>query len=214
MTTSSQWDRYAGLTPAGRQGPPPPFSWTIHPGHGPGVELLGVGPGADVLELGCGKGDRLAAVAALGARAVGVDISPMQVAAADRRWGPAVEVHQADAVHYLHHTTDLYDAVYSAYGAHWFTDPKVLLPAICRRLRPGGVLVLAHLTPGTQFEAHGPTAARVPSETVPRWEGEAYQWANLLEGCGFSAPSASEIVPPRDSTGCTVVLRAWADGGG
>ncbi|MFF6940487.1 class I SAM-dependent methyltransferase [Streptomyces lavendulae] len=210
MSASSQWDRYASLTPAGRQGPPPAFSWTIHPGHGPGAELLELAAGQTVLELGCGKGDRLAAVSALGVRAVGVDISPVQVAAAACRWGPAIEVHQADAAHFLHHRPDEYDAVFSVFGAHWFTDPTRLLPAIRQRLRPGGVLVLAHLSPGEQFDAHGPTAARVPSETVLRWEGEADQWVNVLAACGFSAPLGCAISPPDGATDCTVVLRAWA----
>ncbi|MFJ8163799.1 class I SAM-dependent methyltransferase [Streptomyces sp. NPDC096136] len=210
MTTESSWDNYARLTPADLPGPPPPFSWTIHRGHGPGAELLEVDPGANVLELGCGQGDRLAALASVGVHAVGVDISAVQVAAAAARWGPALELHQADAVHFLRHTAAEYDAVYSAYGAHWFTDPDVLLPAVRARLRPGGVLVLAHLAPGGRFETHGPTAKRPDAGTVLRWEGEAYQWANLLTDHGFLTPSVCTIHPPHRSPAApTVVLRSW-----
>ncbi|MET8297382.1 methyltransferase domain-containing protein [Streptomyces sp. NPDC005180] len=210
MTVSSAWDNYARRTPASSQ-VPPTFSWTNHPGHGPGPELLEAEPGARVLELGCGKGDRLAALAALGLHAVGVDISAVQLAAAAARWGAMVEFNQADALHFLNHTTGTYDAVYSVYGAHWFTDPRVLLPAIRARLRPGGVLVLAHLPPGEGFEGHSPTGSPIKSELVLRWEGEAHQWASLLTDHGFLAPSAFTIHPPRGATTeRTAVLRSWA----
>ncbi|WKV71258.1 class I SAM-dependent methyltransferase [Streptomyces sp. PCS3-D2] len=168
-----------------------------------------VGRGAAVLELGCGKGDRLAALAALGVRPVGVDISAVQVAAAATRWGSTVEVHQADALHFLSHTSDYYDAVYSAFGAHWFTDPDVLLPAIRERLRPGGTLVLAHLPPGDRIEPDEPTVVRSTLAMVLRWEGEAHQWASLLRHHGFVAPSACAILPPHGArTERTVVLRS------
>ncbi|MFD7262066.1 class I SAM-dependent methyltransferase [Streptomyces sp. NPDC059874] len=205
MTT---WDSYAGLTPVGRAGPPPLFSWTPFPGHGPGSETLGIDAGSTVLELGCGKGDRLAYLASLGVRAVGVDISAVQVAAATARWGSAVEVHRADAVHYLQHRPDSFDAVYSAFGAHWFTDPELLLPAIRSRLREDGVVTLAHVPPGDDFDSD--TYAPVPDVgPVLRWEGEATQWANALQRCGFVQPRVVAIPPPVGSRGVrTVVIRA------
>lgn len=210
MTMQSTWDSYARLTPAGRYGPPPPFSWTIYPGHGPGAELLEVGPGSDVLELGCGKGDRLAYLSSLDAHAVGVDISAVQVAAASARWGSAVEAHHADATHFLRHTASRFDAVFSAFGAHWFTDPSTLLPAVRERLRPGGVLVLAHLDPGQHFHSPGPVAARSAAPAVSRWEGEAHQWAAVLRKQGFLTPFACAIDPPHEvSTQRTIVLRCW-----
>ncbi|MEU2558399.1 methyltransferase domain-containing protein [Streptomyces longispororuber] len=51
----------------------------------------------------------------------------------------------ADAVEYLSCTPTVFDAVYSVWGAVWFTDPDRLLPLIARRLAPGGVLAFAHL---------------------------------------------------------------------
>lgn len=211
MTTQSDWDSYARLTPACRYGPPTPFSWSPHPGHGLGVELLGIRRGAQVLELGCGKGNRLAVVASLGARAVGVDISAVQVAAAADRWGPALKVHHADATVFLRSGSSMYDAIYSAFGAHWFTNPHVLLPAIRRRLRPGGLLVLSHLPPGEHFDSNGPAAVPGNRSTVIRWEGEASQWVNALEDHGFLRPSACTLHPPRGvGASQTVVLRGWA----
>ncbi|MET9520465.1 class I SAM-dependent methyltransferase [Streptomyces sp. NPDC002994] len=71
------------------------FNWTQYLDHGPGTEVLGIGPGADVLDLGCGKGGNLAHIATLGARAVGVDVSAVQLADASR-WGEALELHHTE----------------------------------------------------------------------------------------------------------------------
>lgn len=208
VLTTPSWDDYARLTPAGRIGPPPPFSWTPVPGHGPGLELLDIPPRSAALELGCGKGDRLAHLAALGIRAVGVDLSAVQVAAATARWGPAIEVHQADAVHFLHRTADVFDTVLSVFGAHWFTDPEVLLPAVRPRLREGGILALAHVPPGPEADPSERVSA-TGRGTVLRWEGQSGGWAGVLLRHGFERPAVTAIEPPYGSGGVrTVVLTA------
>lgn len=207
MNISSTWDRYARLTLAGLQGPPPAFGWTPVLGHGPGAELLGVGHGSAVLELGCGKGDRLAYVAGLGARAVGVDISAVQVAAASARWGTTVELHHADAVHYLRHTSDTFDAIFSVFGAHWFTDPEKLLPAVRPRLREGGVVVLAHVPPGADIDPNQFACTHV-REDVLRWEGESSDWAEALRRHGLGQPTVTVIEPPYSSGGVRTVILA------
>ncbi|MDJ0385862.1 class I SAM-dependent methyltransferase [Streptomyces sp. G-G2] len=199
----SAWDEYARRTI--RDAPLAPFSWTPYAGHGPGLELLDITAGQTVLDLGCGQGDRLAHCAKLGVRAVGVDASAVQVDAASARWGSAINVHHANAVAWLDTTAETYEAVFSVFGAHWFTNPSVLLPAVRRRLREGGVLLLAHLPPGRHPEG----SAIGPTRSVLRWEGEAYQWADDLTSCGFHQPSAQTIGAPRGSALDTVLLRAW-----
>ena len=98
MTDTMAWDTYSRKKPARRgtnaAGEATWFNWTQYPDHGPGAEVIGVGPGASVLELGCGKGGNLAHVAALGARAVGVDLSAAQLDAARERWD-GLELHPA-----------------------------------------------------------------------------------------------------------------------
>lgn len=108
------------------------FNWTQYEDHGPGAELVGVAAGARVLDLGCGKGGNAAHLAAIGMRAVGVDVSPRQLAAARERWGQTsgLELHHAEAVRFLLEDGEGFDAVYSVYGAVWFTDPALLLPAV------------------------------------------------------------------------------------
>lgn len=200
------WDDFAFRTLSDE--PLKPFSWTPHAGHGPGLELLGLGEGSAVLELGCGRADRLVHCMDAGHRVVGVDVSAVQIAAAGR-WGRLdLPLHHADAAHYLRNTTDTFDAVFSVFGAHWFTDPDVLLPRIRARLREGGIVALAHMPPG---EHAGPGLyASAPDSGKPlRWEGESHHWADALDDHGFERPAVTAIEPPYGSDGVrTVVITA------
>src|SRR5918993_4649603 len=54
------------------------------------IEACGIGAGTRVLDVGCGAGEFLAALTALGAEPTGVDPAPDMVAAASRH-GRAVE---------------------------------------------------------------------------------------------------------------------------
>lgn len=205
------WDNYAlrvkPRPPINAAGATTWFNWTQYPDHGPGAEVLGVGPGADVLDLGCGKGGNLAHVATLGARAVGVDVSTVQLADA-YRWGDALELHHTDALTYLAATVDRFDAVYSVFGAVWFTDPARLLPAIRSRLRPGGVLAFSHFPPGGRFSDEAERAGKV---TVPRWDCAPERWLRMLALHGFVAATAQVLPSPArpDDTG-TMLVRAYA----
>ncbi|MFD4277038.1 class I SAM-dependent methyltransferase [Streptomyces cyaneofuscatus] len=65
-------------------------------------------------------------------KAVGVDLSAQQLGKARERW-PGVdgmELHQADALTYLAGNFTVFDAVYSVFGASWFSDPVLLLPVV------------------------------------------------------------------------------------
>ncbi len=201
------WDEFAVNTLP--DGPLQPFSWTPYPGHGPGLELLGLKAGSAVLELGCGRGDRLVHCVEAGHRAVGVDASTVQIAAAGW-WGRlGLRLHHADAAHYLLNTTDLFDAVFSVFGAHWFTDPAVLLPRIRARLREGGMVALAHMPP--EEDGGGRVYASPPNgRSVVRWEGGASDWAYALNHAGFKRPAVTMVEPPYGSGGVhTAVLTAW-----
>ena len=55
----------------------------------------GIGPGTEVLDVGCGTGELLALLAARGARVAGADAAPGMVARA-RRTAPAADVRVAD----------------------------------------------------------------------------------------------------------------------
>lgn len=185
------------------------FRWTQYKGHGPGDELLAEPTTA--LELGSGCGDAVAALAAKGVDATGVDISRAQCAHARRRWGHlsgAGYIH-ADAADYLTDTERRWEAIYSIWGALWFTDPQSLLPLIRDRLVPGGKLVFSHApaVPGSYgvqgMYGGGLTGRQV---WVYRWAYEPTTWADLLYQHGFTNICARvQSAPELDHLGTLIV---------
>src|SRR5713226_10565798 len=104
---------------------------------------LGDVRGLDVVELGCGTAYFSARLARRGARPVGVDPTPAQLATARRMQqetglefplveAPAEDVPLPDAS---------FDLAFSEYGASLWADPAKWLPEAARLLRPGGRLV-------------------------------------------------------------------------
>lgn len=195
------------------------FNWTQYPHHGPGAEVLGIGAGAAVLDLGCSKGDNLAHLATLGARAVGVDLSLTQLHIAKSRWGglDGVALRHGGALEFLTGTGENFDAVFSVFGAVWFSDPGVLLPAIRERLRPGGVLAFSQRPPivdcyGCQASYTNRGANEDPL-VVKRWDYEPERWGEILREHGFALVSARVLPPPSGPRRVgTLLVRATAVG--
>lgn len=105
--------------------------------------VLGDVAGLDVVELGCGTAYFSAWLAKAGARPVGVDVTPAQLATARRlqaETGIAFPLVEADAA-----DTGLpeasFDLALSEYGASIWVDPFRWVPEAARLLRPGGRLV-------------------------------------------------------------------------
>ncbi|KUN81112.1 methyltransferase type 11 [Streptomyces bungoensis] len=204
--TAIAWDTYARQRPERRQtnahGETTWFNWTQYPDHGPGAELLDATAGGRVLDLGCGKGGNAAHLAAIGMRALGIDLSHAQLLAARNRWGllAGLELRQAEARAFLQSTDETFDAVYSVYGALWFTDPDLLLPAIRERLRPGGRLVFSQRPPVAGcYGCQASYIPRGPDEdplVVKRWDYELRMWEQLLAEQGFVDTRAALLPAP------------------
>jgi SAM-dependent methyltransferase len=132
--------------PAARLTPPARFEWTRQPGTGPPASILAPLAGATVIELGCGSGHNLAALAArYGVTGTGVDHDPAKIARARAGYGhlPSICFTLADACRYLNAAAPgSADLVLSVFGAFSFTDPQPLLTATARVLRPGGRLAI------------------------------------------------------------------------
>ena len=182
------WDRYAHERPPRRPvnaaGAGTWFNWTQYPDHGPGLEVLNLHTGSRVLDLGCGKGGNLAHVHAQGYQGTGVDVSAIQLHHARTRW-PDLNVVRRDALVYLDECDEQFGAIYSVFGAIWFIDPEMMLPAVHRQLRGTLAFSYSYLNAVSAF---------------PRWDFEPEQWAERLEEHGFANVEYQVINPPAGVT--------------
>lgn len=110
-------------------------------------EHLGVLPddvsGRDVLEVGCGTGYVSGWLARRGARPVGIDNSPRQLANAvmfQDEFGVGFPL-VVGAAEMLPFPESSFDLVISEYGASLWSDPYSWIPEASRVLRPGGELI-------------------------------------------------------------------------
>ena len=113
------------------------------------LQVLGDVKGRDILELGCGAAQWSIALAKVGARPVGLDLSENQLAHARRLMAEAgVDfplVHaSAEAVPL---PDESFDIVFCDYGAMTFADPYATVAEAARLLRPGGLLAFCGSTP-------------------------------------------------------------------
>ncbi|MCX4509463.1 class I SAM-dependent methyltransferase [Streptomyces sp. NBC_01619] len=187
----------------------PAFCWTQYTGHGPGPELLGTPD--TVLEIGCGTGRHLAYLAQRNIKVTGVDMSPVAVRKASERWGPlGVQFVCAEALEHLAASVETYDAVYSVFGAAWFTDPERLLPQVVRALNPGGVYLFSHAPaiPG----AYGPQGMYKggfagPAMYTYRYSYTPAMWRDLLLASGFATADAAVLDAPEPGHIGTLIVR-------
>ncbi|MER6913077.1 class I SAM-dependent methyltransferase [Streptomyces sp. NPDC000594] len=208
------WDAFAENTQEKALDGDPVFCWTQYAGHGPGAELLGE-PGS-ALEIGCGTGRALAFLLRSGVRATGLDLSPVAVRRLAERWGPlGGEFVCAEVLEYLSADTGTYDAVYSIFGAVWFTDPARLLPLIAERLNPGGRLVFSH--PPAIPGAYGPQgmykggfAGR--ARYAYRYGYTPRKWRSLLLNAGFAEAAVEVLEAPVPGHIGTLIARAVVAG--
>ena len=176
--------------------------------------------GLDAIELGCGTGYVAAWMSRRGARAVGIDNSPAQLATATRLQqehgidfplllGNAERVPYPDAS---------FDFAISEYGAALWADPYAWVPEAARLLRPGGRLhlltnsLLTYLTV-PDLEADGPADERLkrPQFGMHRtvWPDEPNsvefhlphgEWIRLFTASGFEILELLEPRIPPDAT--------------
>lgn len=202
------WDTYAES--AFKDDAEPWFCWTQYTGHGPGTELLGTPETA--LELGCGTGRALAHLARQGVKATGVDLSPRMVQRASEKWAPlGVRIEQGEVLDWLTTDRGRYDAVYSIFGAAWFTDPSRLFPLVRRHLAPGGVFAFSQ--PPAIPGAYGPQGMYKggfagKAMFTYRYSYKPTVWERHLLRAGFSSAETSVVDAPRPGHIGTLIVRA------
>ncbi|WP_320782201.1 class I SAM-dependent methyltransferase [Streptomyces sp. CRN 30] len=204
------WDAYAAS--AFKDDAEPGFCWTQYAGHGPGPELLG--DPRSVLEIGCGTGRALAHLAQRGITARGVDLSPLMVEKATARWADTgAEIARAEVLDYLTDHSETYNAVYSIFGAAWFTNPGRLFPLVRQRLTPGGTFVFSQ--PPAIPGAYGPQGMYKggfagKAMFTYRYSYRPAVWERLLTRAGFAEAEARVIEAPQAGHIGTLVVRAVA----
>jgi ubiquinone/menaquinone biosynthesis C-methylase UbiE len=179
------------------------------------IGSIGDVAGLDVVELGCGTAYISAWLAKRGARPVGVDPTPAQLATARRMMdetgiefplveAPGESVPLPDAS---------FDLAVSEYGASLWADPARWIPEAARLLRPGGRLVF--LTNSVLVYLCAPDTGLV-SETLQRdqfgmyrieWPDEVGvefhlahgEWIRLLRSHGFEVEALQELRAPADA---------------
>jgi SAM-dependent methyltransferase len=185
--------------------------------------------GVDVVELGCGTAYVSAWLARRGARPVGIDNSPAQLATAralQQEFGLEFPLHlgNAEATPFADASFDL---AISEYGAAIWCDPYRWIPEAARILRPGGRLIflgnstLMMLT--APDDENEPATDRMlrPQAGMHRFEwpddpGIEFHispgsWIDLLRGNGFEVEALVELYPPEgETTSFPFVTNDWA----
>jgi SAM-dependent methyltransferase len=201
--------------------------------HAPETQVQALPPsveGLDVVELGCGTAYVSAWLARRGARPVGVDPTPAQLATALRCQqetglsfplveAPAERVPLPDAS---------FDLAVSEYGASIWADPDLWIPEAARLLRPGGQLVF--LLNSTLSVLCSPDVGKVGATLMrPQfgmyrfdWQADGYgiefhlshgDMLRVLRANGFEILNLIELAAPaaaEDHSYYDFVPAAWA----
>ncbi|TML15339.1 MAG: class I SAM-dependent methyltransferase [Actinobacteria bacterium] len=185
----------------------------------------------DVVELGCGTAYFSARLAKHGARPVGVDPTPAQLATARRMQAETgIEFPLVEAAAERVPLPDAsFDLAFSEYGASLWADPKLWIPEAARLLRPGGRLafltnsVLAYLcfpddpAQPADDHLHRPQAGiyrmNWPGEDGTEYHLSHGDWIDLLHDTGFEVERLVEVFAPPNAVdhGYYVTVTAeWA----
>ncbi|MDY7106206.1 MAG: class I SAM-dependent methyltransferase [Actinomycetota bacterium] len=193
------------------------------------VEMLADVDGRDVVELGCGTAYVSAWCAQRGARPVGVDLTPAQLATAramQRRHGLEFPLVRADG-ECVPLADGSFDLAINEYGAVLWCDPDRWLAEAARLLRPGGELrmltgsFLLYLCaddderipagPRLQRSAFGVRAVRWDDTDAVEFHLSHGDWVRALRRHGFEVLDLRELrVESGTTTDYRHVRAAWA----
>lgn len=193
-----------------------PLAWGVWRVPEAELRVLGDVEGRDVLELGCGAAQWSAALAALGARCTGLDLSGVQLSHARehcRSREVRVPLVQASAEE-LPFAAASFDTVFCDHGAMSFCDPAKTVREVARVLRPRGVLAfcvtnpLVYLTWDEKKEKQSRRLHRSYDElgywdlgdgTVD-WSVPTGEWISLFRANGFQVEQLIELRAPDGAT--------------
>lgn len=191
------------------------MSWGVFNVPESNVGCLGDVAGLDVVELGCGTAYVSAWLTKRGARVVGVDPTPAQLATARRMMRETgIEFQLVEAPGESVPLPDAsFDLALSEYGACLWADPYQWIPEAARLLRPGGRLIF--LTNSNIAQLCAPHDGRLgttllrplfgmyrtewPSEVGVEFHLPHGEWIRLLRAHGFELEALHELQAPEDA---------------
>lgn len=116
------------------------------------VEKLGITPGMQVLDVGCGDGTTALPEARLGANVLGVDIARNLVAAGNERVKKEgltnISFREGDVTNLSDLKDKTFDLVVSIFGAMFAPKPFDVAKELVRVTKPGGRIVMGNWIPG------------------------------------------------------------------
>jgi SAM-dependent methyltransferase len=191
------------------------------------LRVLGDVAGREILEFGCGAAQWSIALARLGARPVGLDLSERQLQHARRLMAEAgVEfplVHaSAEAVPLADAS---FDVVFCDHGAMTFADPYRTVPEVARLLRTGGLFAFSHHSPieticwpldaeevGEQLALDYFGMHRIDVDDEVYFQLPYGEWIRLFRANGFAVEDLIEPQPGPDATSSyrSAASLAWA----
>jgi ubiquinone/menaquinone biosynthesis C-methylase UbiE len=191
------------------------------------LRVLGQVDGREVLELGCGAAQWTLALAQMGARAVGLDLSEQQLThalALSRPGVTRVPLVQGNAES-LPFRSESFDIVFSDHGATVFAPPQAAVSEASRVLRPAGLFAFCMSTP-IRDVCFDSTVGRVTSQLATDYfelfefdDGQSVEhqlpygeWIRLFRRHGFVVEDLVELQAPIDATTtyADFVPAAWA----
>ena len=166
---------------------------------------LGITPGLDVLDLGCGDGTTAVPEAQLGANVLGVDIARNLVAAGNARAESLgltnLRFQEGDATDLTDLADDSFDLVVSIFGAMFAPRPFDVAKEVVRVTRPGGRIVMGNWIPGDPtFVAQLLRVSTAYSPPPPQGFISPMTWGieeNVLERFGAAGIPAENVTCER-----------------
>ena len=189
-----------------------PLAWGAYRVPESELHVLGDVAGRDMLELGCGGAQWSIALAGIGARVVGLDVSNGQLAHA-RGAASGLALVQASGEQ-LPFRDRCFDIVFCDHGALSFCDPDVIVAECARLLRPGGLLAfccthpMLYLTWDDAREvqtrklqlAYADLGKMTLAEGTIDWVLPPAGWIRVLRANGFEIDDLIELCAGADAT--------------
>ncbi len=188
-----------------------PLAWGAYRVPESELRVLGDVSGRDVLELGCGAAQWSIALADLGARVTGVDLSLSQLGHA-RRASPPLPLVLGNGEQ-LPFTGAAFDIVFCDHGALSFCEPAVILPECARVLRAGGTLAFCATHPllyltydekedrqSRRLHMNYDELGHTHSEGTIDWVLPPGAWIALLRAQNFEIEALVELCAAKDAT--------------